>query len=94
MKKISEQGSEIISIFDENKLLILRELFLCKEDVCGCNMVEKIGISKDLLSYHIKKLRNAGLVEEEKCGHRKIYTIAKDRLKKVEQILKIVELIS
>jgi ArsR family transcriptional regulator len=82
-------------VFDENKLLILEALYKCKQDkqLCGCDLTDKLDIPKNLLSYHIKILRENGYVEEEKCGQKKNYFLADNKLDKIETILQAVELI-
>lgn len=80
-------------IFDKNKLLILKVLFECNDKVCGCNLREEINIKKNLLSYHIKILKQKNFVNEVKCGREKKYSLIKNKEKKVEDILKCVELI-
>lgn len=90
---ISNKSREILSLFNENKLLILKSIYLCNENVCGCNLVEELSIPKNLVSYHIKTLREKGYIEEVKCGKNKKYKITAKKLDKVEEILKILELI-
>ena len=90
--KLSRQSKEILAVFSEPKLLILRELFYCSEDICGCDLVEKIGISKDLLSYHIKTLRSTDYISEIKCGRNKKYVITKNKEKLVEKILDLLQM--
>jgi ArsR family transcriptional regulator len=84
-----------LEIFDKNRIMILHTLYTCekKEQICGCDIVEKLDIPKNLLSYHIKVLREAGLIEEEKCGKRKIYQIPEDKHKTIKKALEVVKLI-
>lgn len=84
---------ELIFLFNENKLRILKELYLCESANCGCDLVEKLGISKDLLSYHIRTLRERGYIEEVKCGRRKNYVIGQEKLGLVGDILRLTHLI-
>lgn len=80
-------------IFDKNKLLILKALYKCKDSVCGCDFREKLKIKKNLLSYHIKILKENGFVKEVKCGRKKEYSLVKEKEAKVKEILKCVEII-
>lgn len=79
-------------LFDENKLKILHTLRECQmnKKICGCDLIGTIGIPKNLLSYHIKILREKDFVEEVKCGRRKEYQIKEDKLKIVDSILELV----
>lgn len=76
-------------LFDKNKLSILYVLLNCKEEenFCGCDLVEKLDIPKNLLSYHIKQLREAGLIGEKKCGRNKNYFIEDKSRIFIEEIL-------
>lgn len=91
--KLKPITSDIIYILNEHKLLILREIFNCKDDICGCDLVKRVGISKDLLSYHIKTLRDRRYVEEVRCGRNKKYAISRRKHELVEKILNLLELI-
>lgn len=84
---------DILAIFNKNKLLILKNLYDCTDYLCGCDLVDKLGIPKNLLSYHIKQLKNLGYVEEAKCGKNKQYRIVSSKEIKVRKILEITELI-
>jgi ArsR family transcriptional regulator len=82
-----------LEIFDQNRIRILYTLYNCKKDICGCDLVERLDIPKNLLSYHMKILRENGFVVEQKCGKRKIYKINQEKAGLVEKALDIVELI-
>jgi len=73
----------LIQIFNPNRLKILAALLTC-DDLCGCDLIKKIGIAKNLLSYHIKELEKLGLIEERRCGQRKNYSVT-DKGKKINK---------
>lgn len=91
--KISQTTKDVIFVFNEQKLLILKSIYECKDDICGCDLIEKTGLTKDLLSYHIKSLRDRGFLEEVKCGVRKHYKIRAEKTKLVSEILTTAKLI-
>ncbi len=39
-----------------------------KHELCECNLVPLFGLSQSTISYHLKVLREAGIVECEKRG--------------------------
>jgi len=80
-------------LFNENKLRILAALYFCQDNVCGCDLIEKLNIPKNLLSYHIKILREEKIIEEVKCGVRKNYSICRDKQQFIKHVLQTVELI-
>ncbi|MBN1968677.1 MAG: winged helix-turn-helix transcriptional regulator [Candidatus Delongbacteria bacterium] len=80
-------------LFNDKKLRILHTLYKCQNDVCGCDLIDKLDIPKNLLSYHMKMLRENKIIEEVKCGVRKNYSICKDKQSFVKNVLQTVELI-
>lgn len=90
---INKKVKENLGIFNETKISILYALFECKDFLCGCDLVEKVDIPKNLLSYHLKSLRQLDLIEETRCGQKKQYKIKEDKKEKVLKILKVLEII-
>jgi DNA-binding transcriptional ArsR family regulator len=90
---VERELKDNLAIFDENKLLVLRSLFLCRNRLCGCDLIGQLGIPKNLLSYHLKILIEHGYVEAVRCGRKKNYRISTAQNNKVKTILKILELI-
>lgn len=68
-KLIKEAGQtvELLKIIaEENRLRIL--CILKGGEQCVCNIIENIGLSQSLVSHHLKKLKDAGLVRDNKKG--------------------------
>lgn len=83
----------LLWIFDKNKILILKELFKCKNCLIGCDLREKLDIKKNLLSYHLKILIDKGFVTEKKDGRTKRYRLAEGKRKKVKEVLEVLEIL-
>ncbi|MCA9382113.1 winged helix-turn-helix transcriptional regulator [Candidatus Dojkabacteria bacterium] len=94
MNELSENTLKSLKIIEPNKLLILKQLYRCREDVCGLDLARDVGISKHLLSYHIKQLKELGVIEDARCGKRKNYKIVDLEVEKVKSILKALEVIN
>lgn len=90
---ISSSTTNLLSILNENKLLILRNIYLCNDKICNCDISRDLKISKHLISYHIRTLRQKDFLIEEKCGKYIRYKINPQKEKKVRDLLKILELI-
>jgi DNA-binding transcriptional ArsR family regulator len=88
---LDERAKKLIGVFDKSKLVILKAIYTCEKDICGCELVEQLNMPKNLISYHVKGLIGAGLVEFERCGKNKKIKIRD--LYKVKEILKVCELI-
>ena len=63
---------------DSIRLRILNEL--AGGQRCVCELLEGIGVAANLLSYHLRVLREAGLVEASRRGRWMDYTLAPDGL--------------
>lgn len=58
---------------DPARLALLYELQ--RGTRCVCDLSPKLGIAPNLLSYHLRKLREAGLVERSRRGRRVEYRV-------------------
>ena len=63
---------------DSVRLRILTELAGGRR--CVCELLDEIGIAPNLLSYHLKVLRDAGLVDASRRGRWVDYSLAVDGL--------------
>lgn len=80
-------------LFEKNKLLILQALHQCTNHLCGADFINQLDIPKNLVSYHIKILREKGYVQEKPVGRQKNYQLHPDKLEEVENILQVVNLL-
>src|SRR5437588_3143260 len=51
--------------------------------VCVCELVPLFEISQPTLSHHLKKLRDAGLVDSERCGLWAYYYVLPEAMKEL-----------
>lgn len=76
-EEITARGREIAALLktlaDENRLVILS--CLSKGEMCVCQLTECIGIPQNLVSHHLKVLKDAGLVDDERRGRWIFYKI-------------------
>lgn len=56
---------------------------LAAEQLCTCHLAVELGAKQPLISYHLKALREAGLVDSEPCGR---FTYYRLRREAVEQL--------
>lgn len=69
------------AIGDERRRKILT--ILSKGSATAGNIANKFKISQPTISNHLKILREAGLIKEKKVAQKRIYSLNKNRLKKV-----------
>jgi ArsR family transcriptional regulator, arsenate/arsenite/antimonite-responsive transcriptional repressor len=84
---MNQKIDNLSSLINENRLKVLLAIYKCSDDVCACNLVDSLDIPKNLLSYHIKMLRDSGYIEETKCGRFRKYQIKKDKIELVKKFL-------
>lgn len=70
---------------DETRLRILE--LLSDGDRCVCELREEIDVAANLLSYHLKVLRDAGLVSAHRRGRWIDYRLENDALDRLRSAL-------
>ena len=70
---------------DPIRLQILGELTGGQQ--CVCELLEEIGIAPNLLSYHLRVLRDAGLVEASRRGRWVDYRLAQEGLEALRAVI-------
>lgn len=60
---------------DQTRLTMVK--ILDKHDCCVCEFVEIFNVSQPSISQHLRKLRDVGLIEEERKGQWIFYSINK-----------------
>ena len=58
---------------DGNRLRILR--ILSRRESCVCELIDQIGLTQPLVSYHLRRLRDAGLVRTRRKAQWVYYSI-------------------
>ncbi|MBY4605481.1 metalloregulator ArsR/SmtB family transcription factor [Bacillus rugosus] len=61
------------TLSDQTRLMMMK-LFLEKE-YCVCQLVDMFEMSQPAISQHLRKLKNAGFVNEERRGQWRYYSI-------------------
>ncbi len=70
-------------VADENRLKIL--CILKKGEYCVCRIIDHLGLSQSLVSHHLKKLKDAGLIADKKDGLWVYYSLT-EKGKKIADI--------
>ena len=70
---------------DERRLRVLE--LLMQGEQCACTLLQELDISQPTLSYHMKILRESGIVKERPVGPWKYYSIDKDGCEYAQKLL-------
>lgn len=70
------------ALSDPIRLQILKKLY-SEESVCVCKLVGMFDISQSKLSYHLKMLLSANLIDKTSQGKWNYYSVNKDSISRV-----------
>lgn len=66
------------ALADENRLRIVK--LLSAGSLCVCEIEKDLKLSQNLVSHHLSVLKEAGIVEDCRCGKNKYYSLNKKNL--------------
>lgn len=89
-KKIEDSIDLLKAISEPNRLRIL--CILSKEKICVCDLAEKLGMQQNLISFHLKTLYEAGMLDKQREGNSIYYVIKKNWEKKIENIFEFLDI--
>jgi ArsR family transcriptional regulator, arsenate/arsenite/antimonite-responsive transcriptional repressor len=87
-----QDAKELETVFkalaDRHRVKILNRLIGAGgEAVCVCDFEERLGLKQSTVSYHLKLLLDAGIVEREKRGSYAYFSLAPGALEHVSGLL-------
>ncbi|MBI1884870.1 MAG: winged helix-turn-helix transcriptional regulator [Chloroflexi bacterium] len=56
------------ALSDGTRVRIVQRLLQSRQPICECHLVELFDLSQPTINYHLKVLREAGIVESDKRG--------------------------
>ena len=72
------------ALADRHRVKILNRLLAAGgEPVCACDFEALLGLKQPTVSYHLKQLHDAGIIEREKRGSFAFFSIADGALQRV-----------
>ncbi|MBU1038966.1 metalloregulator ArsR/SmtB family transcription factor [Patescibacteria group bacterium] len=86
LTQISQTANFLKIIAEKNRLKILCSLQ--KGERCVCDIRQDLAIPQNLVSHHLKVLKQAGLINSQKKGLNMIYSINKKQLREFNLLLK------
>lgn len=76
------------ALADPHRVRIVNLLATSGEAVCGCDLEEPLGLSQATVSFHLKKLRDAGLLDREKRGVWAYYSLNREATHRLGGVLR------
>ena len=87
----SEQAGTLSDVFkalaDPTRVRIVNMLANADEAVCVCEFTPHLGLAQPTVSFHLAKLRKAGLLEREQRGTWAYYSLNRSALGRVARVL-------
>jgi ArsR family transcriptional regulator, arsenate/arsenite/antimonite-responsive transcriptional repressor len=83
---LTNTAQRMKALGDETRLRIL--LQLAGGERCVCDLVDDLGAAQSLLSFHLKTLKDAGLVSDRREGRWVHYSISADGVAELEEFLR------
>jgi ArsR family transcriptional regulator, arsenate/arsenite/antimonite-responsive transcriptional repressor len=87
-----DEARELERVFkalaDRHRVKILNRLLAERDGaVCACDFEELLGLKQPTVSYHLKQLLDAGIVERERRGSFAYFSLAEGALERVAGLL-------
>jgi ArsR family transcriptional regulator len=74
------------ALSDETRLQIIQELR--EGEQCVCDLVDRLGIAQSRLSFHLKTLKDAGLITDRPAGRWVYYALDSAVFSEAEELLR------
>ncbi len=80
-----QKSAEIFkSLGGKIRLYIVHSLF--KKEKCVSELVEQLGYSQSHISHHLKTLKNSGIIQSQRIGHKIFYRISSNIVKNISKM--------
>ncbi|MGZ4109799.1 MAG: ArsR/SmtB family transcription factor [Actinomycetota bacterium] len=74
------------ALADPHRVRIVNLLAVSGEPVCVCDLLETLGLAQPTVSFHMKKLLDAGLLDREQRGVWAYYSLRPDAVERLGQV--------
>lgn len=96
---MSEEDAETTAkvfkaLADPHRVRIMNLLANSDDPVCACNLTPQVALSQPTVSFHLKKLVQAGLLEREQRGVWAYYSINREALGRLSTVFQLQEVVS
>ncbi len=77
------------ALADPHRVRVMNLLAVSGQPVCVCDLTDTLGLSQPTVSFHMKKLVDAGLLEREQRGVWAYYSLRPDVIQRLGQVLRL-----
>jgi ArsR family transcriptional regulator len=77
------------ALADPARVRILNVLATQTDAVCGCDLEAPLGLSQPTVSFHLKKLYEAGVLDREKRGVWVYYSLNREAVRRLSKVLRL-----
>jgi ArsR family transcriptional regulator len=90
---MSDQDAEVTAklfkaLADPHRVRVVNLLAVSGGPVCVCDLTGPLGLSQPTVSFHMKKLVDAGLLERERRGVWVYYSLREDAVRRLGQVVR------
>lgn len=79
------------SLADPNRVRIVNLLVRAGQPLCVCDLTPQLDLSQPTVSFHLKKLVQAGLLEREQRGVWAYYSVDREALSRLATVFRLEE---
>jgi ArsR family transcriptional regulator, arsenate/arsenite/antimonite-responsive transcriptional repressor len=76
------------ALADPHRVRVVNLLAVSGESVCVCDLTQMLGLSQPTVSFHMKKLVDAGLLDREQRGVWAYYSLRDDAVRRLGEVLR------
>jgi len=88
-KDLSKVAKWFHALADETRLRIIE--LLGEGEQCVCDLTDALQCAQSRLSFHLKTLKDAGLVEDRRDGRWIYYSLNSDKLEEIKEFIQSCE---
>lgn len=77
------------ALADPHRVRVVNLLAVSREPVCACDLIGMLGLSQPTVSFHMKKLVDAGLLAREQRGVWAYYSFRDDAVRRLGDVMRI-----
>ena len=79
------------ALADPARVRLVNLLATSDEPICACELTPAVGLSQPTVSHHLKKLTEAGLLEREQRGKWAFYSLNREALRGLAELVQLEE---